>query len=141
MSKHKALLKKIGLYLMISLATITVIMGISFWGNSKNPTSESVPYTVEEARVYVTDYGDCYHSSTCSYLHSSRNAIGKNKARSQGYYACSRCNGVASGTIDVTYYQQVEKDMTNEIVCGSILGGLILSAIIYVFIPTEEKEA
>ena len=43
MSKHKALLKKIGLCLMISVATITVIMGISFWGNSKNPTYESVP--------------------------------------------------------------------------------------------------
>ena len=57
MSKHKALLKKIGLYLMISLAMITIIMGISFWGNAKNPTYESVPYTVEEARVYVTDYG------------------------------------------------------------------------------------
>ena len=140
MSKHKALLKKIGLCLMISVATITVIMGISFWGNSKNPTYESVPYTVEEARVYVTDYGDCYHSSTCSYLHSSRNAIGKNKARSQGYYACSRCSGIASGTIEVTYYQQVEKDMTNEIVWGSIFGGLVLSVIIYVFIPKEVKE-
>ena len=56
---------------------ITVIMGISFFANSKSPTYESVPYTVEEARVYVTDYGDCYHSSTCSYLRSSRNAIGK----------------------------------------------------------------
>ena len=141
MSKHKALLKKIGLCLMISVATITVIMGISFWGNSKSPTYESVPYTVEEARVYVTDYGDCYHSSTCSYLHSSRNAIGKNKARSQGYYACSRCSGIASGTIEVTYYQQVEVDKTKEIVWGSIFGGLVLSVVIYIFIPKEEKEA
>ena len=140
MSKHKALLKKIGLYLMISLAMITIIMGISFWGNAKNPTYESVPYTVEEARVYITDYGECYHSSTCSYLHSSRNAIGKNKARSQGYYACSRCNGIPNGTIDVTYYQRVEKDMTNEIIWGSIVGGLVVSAIIYVLIPKDEKE-
>ena len=140
MSKHKALFKKIGLYLMISLAVITVIMGVSFWGNSMKPTYERVPYTVEEARVYVTNYGDCYHSSDCSYLHSSRNAIGKNKARSQGYYACSRCNGIPSGTIEETYYQLVEKDMTSEIVWGSIVGGFIVSAIIYVLIPKEEKE-
>ena len=119
---------------------ITVIMGISFFANSKRPTYESVPYTVEEARVYVTDYGDCYHSSTCSYLRSSRNAIGRNKARSQGYYACSRCKGVANGTIDVIYYQKVEKDMTNEIIWGSIVGGLVVSAIIYVLIPKDEKE-
>lgn len=126
---------------MISLAMITIIMGISFWGNAKNPTYESVSYTVEEARVYVTDYGECYHSSTCSYLHSSRNAIGKNKARSQGYYACSRCNGIPNGTIDVTYYQRVEKDMTNEIIRGSIVGGLVIGAIIYLILPKEEKEA
>ena len=140
MSKHKALLKKIGLCLMILVATITVIMGISFLNNEKNPTYESVPYTVEEARVYVTNYGDCYHSSDCSYLHSSKIAIGRNKARNQGYYACSRCSGIAIGTIEVTYYQQVEKDMTNEIVWGSIFGGLVLSVIIYVFIPKEVKE-
>ena len=138
MSKHKALFKKIGLYLMISLAMITVIMGASFWGNSTKPTYERVPYTVEEARVYVTNYGDCYHSSDCSYLYSSRNAIGKNKARSQGYYACSRCNGISSGTIDVTYYKQVEKDMTSEIITKSIIGGLVVSLIVYVFIPIKK---
>ena len=141
MAKCMPILKKIALYLFISLIAITVIMGISFLNNEKNPTYESVPYTVEEARVYVTNYGDCYHSSECSYLHSSKIAIGRNKARNQGYDACSRCNGVASGTIDVTYYQQVEVDKKKEIVWGSILGGLILSVIIYVFIPKEEKEA
>ncbi len=140
MSKHKALFKKIGLYLMISLAMITVIMGVSFWGNDKNPTYESLPYTVEEARVYVTNYGDCYHSSDCSYLHSSKIAIGKDKARSEGYYACSRCSGISSGMIDVTYYKQVEKDITNKIVIKSIVSGLIISAIIYVFIPKKQKE-
>ncbi len=140
MSKYKPIFKKVGLFLLISISLITVIMGISFWSNDKNPTYENVPYTVEEARVYVTNYGDCYHSSDCSYLHSSRNAIGKNKARSQGYYVCSRCNGIPSGTIEETYYQQVEKDMTSEIVWGSIVGGVVVSAIIYVLIPKEKKE-
>ena len=141
MSKNMPILKKIGLYFLISLISITVIMGISFLNNEKNPTYESVPYTVEEARVYVTNYGDCYHSADCSYLHSSKIAIGRNKARNQGYYACSRCSGIASGTIDVTYYQQVEVDKTKEIVLCSIFGGLVLSVVIYIFIPKEEKEA
>ena len=30
--------------------------------------------------------------------------------------------------------------MTSEIVWGSIVGGLVVSAIIYVLIPKEEKE-
>ena len=131
--------KKIGQYLIISLIVITVIMGVPFLSNEKNPTYESVPYTVEEERVYVTNYGDCYHSSDCSYLHSSKIAIGKNKARSQGYYACSRYNGITSGTIDVIYYQQAEKDMTNEIVWDSIIGGLVISAVICVFIIKKMK--
>ena len=140
MSKNKPIFKTVGLFLLISISLITVIMGISFWSNDKNPTYESVPYTVEEARVYVTNYGDCYHSSTCSYLHSSKIAIGKDKARNQGYYACSRCSGISNGTIDVTYYKQVEKDITTDIITKSVFGGLIISAIIYVFIPKEKKE-
>lgn len=140
MSKYTPVIKKIGLYLLIFIALTTFVMSVSFWNDKKNPTFESVPYTVEEARVYVTNYGDCYHSSTCSYLHSSKIAIGKNKARSQGYYACSRCNGVSSGTIEVVYYRQEEKDMKNEIIWGSIVGSLVLSAIIYAFLPKKEKE-
>lgn len=81
MSKYMPILKKIGLYLLISLISVTVIMGFSFLNNEKNPTYESVPYTVEEARVYVTNYGDCNHSSDCSYLHSSKIAIGKSNSK------------------------------------------------------------
>lgn len=41
--------------------------------------------------VYVTNTGNCYHRSGCSYL-KSKNAITKEKAIKQGYSACSRCN-------------------------------------------------
>lgn len=41
--------------------------------------------------VYVTDTGSKYHRSWCSYL-KSKNPITKEKAISQGYSACSRCN-------------------------------------------------
>lgn len=41
--------------------------------------------------VYVTDTGSKYHRSGCSYLRS-KNPITLEKAISQGYGACSRCN-------------------------------------------------
>ena len=138
MPKH-IVFKRIGLFLIISILVVNISLGLGFLFDRNNPTYESVPYTVEEPKVYVTTYGDCYHSSDCSYLHSSRIAKGKDKAQEQGYRACSRCYGVANGTIEVTYYKQVEKDMTNNIVSKSLIGGLIVSAIIYVFIPKKEQ--
>lgn len=41
--------------------------------------------------VYVTDTGDKYHRSWCSYLQSSH-AISLSNAKSLGYTPCSRCN-------------------------------------------------
>ena len=138
MSK-KVIIKRILLFLVISALLIAFAIGLGFLNDRNNPTYESVPYIVEEPKVYVTQYGDCYHSSDCSYLHSSRVAKGKDKAKEQGYRACSRCYGVASGTIEVTYYKQVEKDMTNDIISKSIIGGVIVGAIICIFIPIKEK--
>ena len=130
--------KRIGLFLIISILIITISLGLGFLFDKNNPTYESVPYVVEEPKVYVTNYGDCYHSSDCSYLHSSRIAKGKDKAQEQGYRACSKCYGVANGTIEVTYYKQVEKDMTSEIITKSIIGGLVVSLIVCVFIPIKK---
>ena len=52
-----------------------------------------------ESRVYVTNTGDCYHSGSCGYLHSSRIPMGKKEAQSAGYKACSACGGASSGSI------------------------------------------
>ena len=41
---------------------------------------------------YITNTGSKYHSSGCSYLSKSKNAIDKASAIAQGYSACSRCN-------------------------------------------------
>ena len=136
---NKTIFKRIGLFLIIYILISSLALSLGFLFDKNNPTYESVPYTVEEPRVYVTTYGDCYHSSDCSYLHSSRIAKGKDKAQEQGYRACSRCYGVANGTIEVTYYKQVEKDITNDIVSKSLIGGLIVSSIICIFIPIKEK--
>ena len=139
MSK-KVIIKRILLFLVISALVIAFAIGLGFLNDRNNPTYESVPYIVEEPKVYVTQYGDCYHSSDCSYLHSSKIPKGKNQAKQQGYRVCSRCYGTASGTIEVTYYKQVEKDMTNDIITKSIVGGFIVSSIIYVFIPKKDSE-
>lgn len=139
MPKH-IVFKRIGLFLVISILVINVSLGLGFLFDRNNPTYESVPYVVEEPKVYVTQYGDCYHSYDCSYLHSSKIPKGKNQAKQQGYRVCSRCYGTASGTIEVTYYKQVEKDMTNDIITKSIVGGFIVSSIIYVFIPKKDSE-
>lgn len=42
--------------------------------------------------VYITDTGSKYHRSGCQYLRSSRHAISKSNAISNGYGACSRCH-------------------------------------------------
>lgn len=55
--------------------------------SSSTPSTQTDSYT-----VYITDTGKKYHSSGCSYLKQSKNAIDKNSAISQGYTACSRCN-------------------------------------------------
>ena len=41
--------------------------------------------------VYVTDYGEKYHSDGCQYLRKSKNAIDLEKAKSKGYTPCSKC--------------------------------------------------
>ena len=138
MSK-KTVFKRIGLFLIIYILIGSLFLSFSFLFDKKNPTYENVPYTIEEPKVYVTTYGDCYHSYSCSYLHSSRISKGKEQARSQGYRACSKCYGVSNGTIEVTYYKKIEKDMKNEIIVESIISGAIVSAIICVFIPLKTR--
>ena len=137
---NKTVFKRIGLFLIIYILISSLALSLGFLFDKNNPTYESIPYTVEEPKVYVTTYGDCYHSSDCSYLHSSRIAKGKDKAQEQGYRACSRCYGIASGTIEVTYYKQVEKDMTNAIICKSILGGAIISVVVCIAIPLKARK-
>lgn len=63
--------------------------------------------TITETRVYITKYGDCYHSADCSYLYNSKIPMGKQQAINNGYSACSRCGGYSNDTIAVTYSKPV----------------------------------
>ena len=42
--------------------------------------------------VYITDYGEKYHRSSCQYLHDSKHSISLSSAVNQGYTPCSVCN-------------------------------------------------
>ena len=59
---------------------------------TKQTTSTSSSSTTNSYTVYITKSGGKYHSGGCSYLRSSKIAIDKSSAISQGYGACSRCN-------------------------------------------------
>ena len=47
----------------------------------------------EERVVYITIYGDKYHSDGCSYLHRSELAVTRDDAIDAGFSPCSRCHG------------------------------------------------
>ena len=128
----------IGVLLFVLVSSITYLV------------SDKIEYIkvdnfVEEPRVYVTDHGECYHTSGCHYL-QSRNAIGLDKAKSQGYRACSYCKGVPSGTIDVNYYKTEIKDITNDVVIQSIIFASIsttvyaVGCVVYYLYDKHEKE-
>lgn len=61
-----------------------------------------------DVTVYVTDTGECYHRSGCSYLHSS-NARTLKSAVESGYRACFRCSPPTLGldlSTDTLTYQE-----------------------------------
>lgn len=71
------------------------------------PTIEYETTYETQPKVYVTDYGEKYHNTSCHYL-LSRNAKGLTEARNAGYTACSYCHGTPSGTIEVAHRERVE---------------------------------
>lgn len=54
--------------------------------------SQQTPVPTIEMAVYVTDSGSKYHASGCRYLSESKIEISLDKAKAQGYTACSVCN-------------------------------------------------
>ena len=103
--------------------------------NANNSTSyKTETVTATEPRVYVTTYGERYHSAGCSYLAKSAWAMGKQEAISKGYTACSRCGGKSSGTISVTYTKQVEVNGTSKNIWGAIGLSVLCTPLAYAFI-------
>ena len=76
---------------------------------------------IEEPRVYITTYGECYHSDNCQFLSQSKIARGLYDAESNGYRACSYCKGTPFATIEVIHYKLEEIDVADEVAVESIL--------------------
>lgn len=118
-------------FLLIWLA-LSFVLFFLFWGwisCNNDPVYKTVTVNETQARVYVTRTGDHYHSGGCSYLHSSKIAMGRQEAIDSGYSRCSRCGGASSGTIQVSYKKKVEVDPTSRNIWGSIALG-VLSALL-----------
>lgn len=120
--------KKITLYIGSWLILFAImIYPIFAWINSTaEPDYEYISTYETQPRVYVTDYGEKYHNSSCHYL-LSRNAKGLTEARNAGYTACSYCHGTPSGTIEVEHRERVEIDSTNRNIGYSIGIALIVA--------------
>ena len=101
---------------------------------NSTPSYKTETVTATEPRVYVTTYGDRYHSVGCSYLAKSQHAMGKHEAISKGYTACSRCGGRSSGTISVTYTKKIEVDSTAKNIWGAIGLSVLCTPLAYLFI-------
>lgn len=136
---------KIVKYIGIGVLLFALTFSMMFFLSDKTKY-ETIDNYVQEPRVYVTDHGECYHSFGCHYLSQSRNAKGLYKAQSQGYRACSYCNGIPYGTIEVNYYKTEIKDITNEVATQSFIFASVsisiyaVGCVIYYFYDKHDKK-
>lgn len=128
--------KKITIHVII-IVLLCIPMAFLWYAiiNSNNSTSyKTETVTATEPRVYVTTYGEKYHSAGCSYLAKSQIPMGKQEAISKGYTACSRCGGTSSGTITVTNKKQVEVENSSKNIWGAIGLSVLCTPIAYGFL-------
>jgi len=59
--------------------------------NSNSGSSNGSGSGAEESSVYITDTGNKYHKSSCSYLSKSKILISREEAKKNGYGPCSVC--------------------------------------------------
>lgn len=91
-------MKRIKPFLLLLLLFVCFLVPIEIH------TASADYVTRVEPKVYVTNYGDKYHSYNCQYLYGSKIAIGIYKAKDEGYTACSVCGGKSNGTIQEQYF-------------------------------------
>ncbi len=58
---------------------------------SEETASEPEEPLVPAETVYITDSGEKFHRSGCSYLNDNAHALPRAQAEEKGYTACSRC--------------------------------------------------
>lgn len=126
------LIKHIVIIILLCIPTAFLWYEIIERNNSVYYKTETV--TATEPCVYVTAYGERYHSSGCSYLSKSKIPMGMQEAVSKGYTACSRCGGKPNGMISVTYTKKIAVDGTVINICAAIGLAALSSPAIYLFI-------
>lgn len=84
------------IWLWISIVCVAVFIGLTVIVNN-------CFFSQKEPLVYVTKYGECYHSAGCHYLDSVIEK-GLYEAQKEGYRACSYCHGLHNGEIEINNY-------------------------------------
>lgn len=126
-------MKRNAKYIPIILSIFLIVFTISFVLEDK--TSFECTSTFEEqSMVYITEYGNCYHSVDCHYLRQSKIEKGLYEAKANGYMECSYCHGCSKSVIRVELIKYYEvTDYTNAFLY-SCLRALLITPILYVIV-------
>ncbi len=93
-------------------------------------------------KVYITPYGECYHSENCSYI-NRKSEIALLKAINKGYRKCSHCHGTSSEKMWVEGVEE-QKEKNNYILSFTIsfiiIWGIAASIIINYIISVRKQE-
>ena len=85
----------------------------------------------EQPAVFVTKYGDCFHSGSCHYLSQSRIEKGLHEAIISGYRPCTHCDGKSYRTIQVEHREYYEVTSYRNAIIFSSIRMLLITPIIY----------
>lgn len=112
------------------LAMMTIVFLISFAIEDKTTYEYRLTYE-EQPAVYVTKYGDCYHSIGCHYLSQSMIEIGLYEARNKGYRSCTYCGGISYYTTQVEHKEYYEVIDYGDAICYSCVRAIYITFVIY----------
>lgn len=126
-------MKKVLKHLLIIIPIAIAVFLISFAFEDKTTYDYNSTYE-EQPAVYVTKYGDCYHSITCHYLSQSQIEKGLYEAQKSGYRACSYCGGRSYGTIQVEHREYYEVPYYRDAILYSTLRMVVFTTVIYLLV-------
>lgn len=141
-------MKKALKHVMIIIPIAIAVFFISFAFEDKT-TFEYNSTFEEQPAVYITKYGDCYHSIGCHYLNQSRIEKGLYEVQKSGYRECSYCGGHSYGTIQVEHREYYEVQYYRDAILYSALRMVVYTTVIYLLVlyciyersknPSEEE--
>ena len=125
-------------HIVVILSIILTIFIISFVLEDK--TSYEYTSTFEEQpAVYVTEYGNYYHSVDCHYLNQSKIEKGLYEVKAKGYRECSYCEGYSNSVIQVELIKYYEATYYTNAFLFSCLRAVLVTPIIYIILLKLSK--